>query len=453
MTEIRMLSASAILGYGFPEASLRAGLERGVDMIGIDGGSSDPGPYYLGMGRPFTSPMAIRRDLRLLLRAAIEARVPLMIGTSGGAGANAHLNLVATMTREIAAEEGLHFKLALIRSEQDKETVKRHVREGNSRPLRGQPELDEATVERAERIVGLMGPEPFMRALDEGAQVILADRSTDPAPFVAAARRVQLPQAPAWYAGKMLECGASPSLPKGHDCLYVTVREDCVELEPTNPARRCTPESVANFSLHENASPIHHYEPGGMLDTEHCRFEALSDRAVRVSGMRWEPAERYSVKIEAVELVGHRAIAVAGTRDPMLIARLDPFLDLVRSEVSRKVADLGISPDDYRLTIHCYGRDGVMGAREPVARPQGHEIGFVIDVVAPDPERAGAVIAMARTNMLHTDFPGRLCREGNMAFPFSPADMQAGPVYRFSAAHVLYPESPLSLFSIEHETV
>ena len=41
--EIRLLSTSAILGYGFPEASLKAGLERDPHMIGVDGGSVDPG--------------------------------------------------------------------------------------------------------------------------------------------------------------------------------------------------------------------------------------------------------------------------------------------------------------------------------------------------------------------------------------------------------------------------
>ena len=129
----------------------------------------------------------------------------------------------------------------------------------------------------------MMGPEPFIAALDAGAQVVLAGRASDPASWAAAATRAQLPPAPAWYAGKMLECGATPSIPKGHDCLFVTVREDHVECEPTNPARRCTPLSIANHSLHENSSPIHHIEPGGMLDTSDCRFEAVSDRAVRIS--------------------------------------------------------------------------------------------------------------------------------------------------------------------------
>ena len=57
-----------------------------------------------------------------------------------------------------------------------------------------------------------------------------------------------------------------------------------------------------------------------MLDTEDCRFEAVSDRAVRVSGMRWRPADTYTVKLEGVERAGFRAITICGTRDPLLIA-------------------------------------------------------------------------------------------------------------------------------------
>ena len=87
MQEFRLLSTSGILGYGFPEASLAAGIERHPDMIGVDGGSVDPGPHYLGSGKPFCSTMAIRRDLRLMLRAAIAQRIPMVIGTCSAAPA------------------------------------------------------------------------------------------------------------------------------------------------------------------------------------------------------------------------------------------------------------------------------------------------------------------------------------------------------------------------------
>jgi hypothetical protein len=452
--EVRLLSTSAILGYGFPEASLRAGMDRLPDMIGVDGGSVDPGPHYLGSGKPFCSPIAIRRDLKLMLRAAIAAKIPLVIGTCGGAGGEPHLQLVAGMAREIAREDGLSFKMALIHAEQSKDEIKRRNGAGRVHGLAHQPPLTDAVIDRSSRIVGMMGPEPFIEALDNGAQVVLAGRGSDPAPWAAACIRAQLPPAPAWYAGKMLECGATPSIPKGHDCLFVTVRDDHVDCEPTNPARRCTPLSIANHSLHENSSPIHHIEPGGMLDTSGCRFEALSDRAVRISGMSWNPAAQYTVKLEGVELAGYRAICVAGTRDPLLIGRLDDFLDSVRAEVAAKAANFGAAPDSYQLGIRVYGRDGVMGVREPVRDSLGHELGFVIEVVHRDnQEMASAVLGMARANMLHTDFPGRLCREGNMAFPFSPSDIEVGPVYRFSVYHVAEVDNPVELFPIEYETV
>ncbi|MDL2210373.1 DUF1446 domain-containing protein [Desulfovibrio sp. OttesenSCG-928-O18] len=451
--EFRQISTSGILGYGFPEESLKTALERGADSLGVDGGSTDGGPYYLGSGTAFCSNLAIRRDLRLMLLGARAYKIPLIIATCGGAGGEPHLQLVVNLAREIAREENLHFKMAVIHAEQSKEFVKEKIAQNRIIPFGRRPALDPATVDKAERIVGMMGPEPIMRALDEGAEVIFAGRSTDPAPFAAASTRAGMPSAPSWYAGKMLECGASCSLPKGHDCIMVTVREDGVDIEPANPIRRCTPTGIANFSLHENASPVRFTEPGGTLDTSDCTFDALSDRAVRVKGMRWEKAEKYTIKLEAAEKVGYRAICVAGTRDPKLIARVDAFLEDVRGEVAYKVQAFGVKPEDYNLCIRTYGHNGVMAEREFVKEIRGHELGFLIDVVAPSQETASAVLAVARANMLHTDFPGRLCREGNMAFPLSPSDVPVGAAYRFSIAHLVVPDDPYCMFPIEYENV
>lgn len=451
MNEYRMLSVTAIHGYGFPVSSLEAGMSRKPDMIGADGGSVDPGPYYLGIGEPFCSKRAIRRDLQLMLRAAIEHNIPLVMGTCGGAGGEPHLQLLAGMARDIAREDGLHFKMALIHAEQDKGDLKKRLREKKIHPLGRMAELEEETIDRAERVVAMMGPEPFMAALEAGAQVILAGRSSDPAPWAACAQRAQISPAPAWFAGKMLECAATASIPKGHDCLLVTVTDDYVECEAPNPERACTPLSVANHSLHENPSPIHHIEPGGLLDTANCKFEAVSDRATRISGMEWTPADPYTVKLEAAELAAYRAFTICGTRDPLLIETLDDFLGHVRDNTASKAADFGAGPDDYKLIIRTYGRDGVMGEREPLKNNLGHEVGFLVEVVADDQETANSVLSISRTQMLHTDFPGRMCREGNMAFPFSPSDVEAGPVYRFSMHHVLDVEDPLVPFPIEYE--
>jgi hypothetical protein len=397
--------------------------------------------------------MAIRRDLRLMLRAAIGAGIPLVIGTSGGSGGEPHLQTVAQLARDIAREDDLHFRMALIHAEPERDDLLARLAAGRVRPLAGLPPLEAEVVGRATRVVGMMGPEPFLQAMEGGAQVILAGRSSDPAPWAAACLRAGLPPAPAWYAGKMLECGATPSLPKGHDCLLVTIRDDHVECEPMNPIRRCTPLSIANHSLHENSSPIHHVEPGGLLDTSDCRFDALSDRAVKISGMTWTPAEQYTVKLEGVELAGYRTICVCGTRDPLLIDRIDGFLEGIRGIVAEKAAAFGATPEKYKLSFRVYGRDGVMAEREPLRDATPHELGFVIEVVGETQEVATAVLGIARTNMLHTDFPGRLCREGNMAFPFSPSDVEVGAVYRFSIYHVLELDDPCEIFPIDYEEV
>jgi hypothetical protein len=452
MQEYRLLSTSGLLGYGFPEASLDAGMAREPHMIGVDGGSTDPGPYYLGSGKCVNSLMSMKRDLRLMLRAARKHSVPMVIGSCGGGGAEPHLQTVAAIVREIAREDGLHFRLALIHSEQDKGWVKKKLGDGKIEALRNVPALDDAAIDRAARIVGMMGPEPFQRALDDGADVVLAGRSSDPAPWAGCATRAQLPPAPSWYAGKMLECGATAALPKGHDCLLTNVDRDGVVLEAMNPIRLCTPFSVANHSLHENSSPCFHIEPGGLLDTSDCKFEAVNERAVRVSGMKWTQRP-YTVKLEGAELVGYRAITICGTRDPGLVATIDDFLAAVRENVAVKAEDFGVSPDQYKLVIRTYGANGVMSAWEPVTHTQSHELGFIVEAVANSQEAANAVLSIARVQMLHVDFPGRLCKEGNMAFPYSPSDIETAPAYRFSVFHTVAIDDPCAPFPIEYEMV
>ena len=453
LDEYRMLSTSGILGYGYHESSLKTGMGWEPHVIGCDGGSTDPGPHYLGSGTSFTSRLSVKRDLRLMLLAAVAARIPCIIGTAGGAGGEPHLQDMAALVREIAREDGLSFKLALIHAEQSKASLIERIEAGHTRPLGKLPPLDRATIERSERVVAMMGPEPIARALDAGAQVILAGRSSDPAQWAAPAMRAGIPPAAAWYAGKMLECGAEPSVPKEPDVFFLRAHADHVVCEPPNPRKRSTPLAVANFALHENSSPIHHTEPGGMLDTSACRFEAVSDRAVRISGMTWQPADTYTVKLEGVERAGYRTMTVCGTRDPVLIGQIDPYLATHRARVAAKAADFGVSADDYTLVVRTYGKDGVMGAWEPETEIRSHELGFVMEVIGRTQDIANAVLAMARTSLLHADFPGRLCREGNMAFPFSPSDIEMGPMFRFSIFHVVTPRDPYEMFPIEYETV
>ena len=91
MEEMRILSPTAILGYGFPEESFREGMKKKPHIIAVDAGSTDPGPYYLGAGVSFTDRNAVKRDLAIMIPEGLKAGIPVIIGTAGGSGAKPQL--------------------------------------------------------------------------------------------------------------------------------------------------------------------------------------------------------------------------------------------------------------------------------------------------------------------------------------------------------------------------
>ena len=69
--EIRYLSLCGMLGYGYSQQSLEYALSKNPDFIGVDAGSTDPGPYYLGSGESFVKTLQMKRDLSLVLKEEI----------------------------------------------------------------------------------------------------------------------------------------------------------------------------------------------------------------------------------------------------------------------------------------------------------------------------------------------------------------------------------------------
>ncbi|MBP6059768.1 MAG: 3-methylaspartate ammonia-lyase, partial [Candidatus Saccharicenans sp.] len=85
---------------------------------------------------------------------------------------------------------------------------------------------------------------------------------------------------------------------------------------------------------------------------------------------------------------------------------------------------------------------GVMGELEPVKKTRSHELGIVIEVVAPTQAEADAVLALTRSVLLHYGYEGRIATAGNLAFPFSPSDVAMGKVYEFSIYHLMEVSDP-----------
>ena len=130
-----------------------------------------------------------KRDLEIMIEAGVKNKIPVIVGTAGGSGGDIHLKWCEDIVLEIAKEKNLNFKLALIHSEFDKSEIKEALKAGKVEPLGPAPELTEEAVEATSRIVGQMGVEPFIRALDNEADVILAGRTYDPSVFAAPAIR------------------------------------------------------------------------------------------------------------------------------------------------------------------------------------------------------------------------------------------------------------------------
>lgn len=442
--ELVVLSTTAILGYGFPLSSFEEGMKYYPDVIAADAGSTDPGPYYLGAGYSFTDRSAVKRDLSVMIEAGVNHKIPVIIGTAGGSGAAPHVAEVVEIVKEISAEKNLSFKAAVIHSDIDKNLVSKKNAEGKVLPLYPAPVLTQQDIDDSKRIVAQMGVEPYIAALDAGAEVIIAGRSYDPAVFSAVPVWKGYDMGLATHMGKILECACIACTPgSGSDCMLGILGEDYFKVRPLNKIRKATTLSVAAHTLYEKTNPYILPGPGGYLDLSQTKFEQVDENTVKVTGSRFVKSDKYTIKLEGVKCTGYRTVSIAGARDPIFISKIDEIIAGVRERVADNFKSANYK---YELEFKIYGINGVMGALEPVKNPHPHELGIVIDCVAPTQEIANTICGFTRSTMLHYGYSDRKATAGNLAFPYSPSDFKVGPVYEFSVYHVMEVEDPCSEF-------
>ena len=443
---LRVLSASGQLGYGIPADALARGMARRPHFIGADMGSIDPGPYYLGSGAMAAPEAMVRRDLTLVLQAALEAGIPLLIGSAGTAGAQPQLARVTAMLREIAQDLGRSFRLATIASDLPPELVLKARREGLLAPIGAMPEPGEADILACSHIVGQCGTETFVRALATDPDVVLAGRACDTAIFAALPEMLGYPAGLALHMAKIIECTSLCCRPGGRDAMLAELDLEGFTLESMNPASHATPASVAAHALYEQADPFSVEEPGGTLHLGDARYQAIDEHRTRVSGARFERRARPTLKIEGARPLGARAVLLAGIADPILLACLPEVLAAVTAKVR------ALLPGDWQAVPHVYGQ-GAVRPLPPALRAQ-HEAGLVIEFIAPDPELARTPAAVCKQHLLHHAYPGRVATAGNLAFAFTPSELDAHHAYGFVLYHVMG-DAPLEdIFHIEtHDIV
>ena len=183
-------------------------------------------------------------------------------------------------------------------------------------------------------------------------------------------------------------------------------------------------------------------------------MEAVSERAVKVSGSTFIPAERYTIKLEGAELAGYQSIIIGSVRDPIILRQLDSWLEgLVKAARERIAAVYGSGIDDrYHLDVRVFGRNATMGRLESETRV-GHEVGLLFQVTADTQERATALIKSVSHIAVHYPVPEWTGLITSIAYPYSPAEIARGPSYRFNMNHVVEPASSMEMFSVEYEYV
>lgn len=453
MKELKILAPCGILGYGYPKSSFMRGMSYQPDAIVVDAGSTDAGPHKLGAGVAIVSERACKKDLEIMIVEGAKAKIPVIIGSSGGSGAKVHVEWTWNIIQEIIREQSLQsLKVAIIWADIPKEAVKAGLHNKTVEPLGlTVKELTEERLEATNGIVAQMGHEPIVKALREGADLIICGRAYDPSPFAAVAEFHGLSLAYGYHAGKILECAALCAVPgTTKDCMLGTITEEGFTITPLSDERICTPLSVAAHTFYEKDHPYILHGPGVVLNLKDCEFKQLDEKSVFVTGSKIEKTDKYYVKLEGAMKVAYRTFVVAGVRDQMMISMLEEIEHLAEKQVRSYYSD--INQEDYSIHFINYGINGVMGDLEP-SRDLPHEVGIVFEVLAKSQELADAVCGSLRSSLLHYGYDGRKSTAGNLAFPFAPSDISFGPVYEFSVYHLMEVKDGIEMFPIEYRKI
>ncbi|MFW2544276.1 acyclic terpene utilization AtuA family protein [Primorskyibacter sp. 2E107] len=445
----RILIPSGVLGLGFDEDALWRGVAMKPDLLAIDGGSTDSGPASLGTGTSKYARAAIKAEWRVLMKARAEAGVPLVIGTCGTAGADAHVDWMYDITRELAAELGQSLKIARLYSEQSPQSLQ--TRFDQITPLDPAPALASEDLADMAHIVALAGAEQIQQALNTGADIVLAGRTTDTAIIAALPlARGEHPGA-AWHGAKIGECGALCSSDPTSGVIQIDFDAEGFTVTPLATDAKCTPHSVCAHMLYENSDPFILYEPGGHLDVTQAKYTAASDTAVRVTGAEWHPGP-YTVKLEAARTAGYQTTLLATLRNRRYVEYARDWADKLLAFLDTKLAaSLDLPRDAYTIDIRLIGIDSALGHLE-ARKGDPTEVGAFVIVTAPTQQDATEIAKLINPFLLH--YP--LTRDEELptfAFPYSPAHSERGALHEFAMNHVLHLDEPMQAFRLKTEEI
>ena len=445
---VRVLVPSGALGLNYDNEALRRGIAAKPDIIAIDGGSTDSGPSYLGRGVSKYARSSTKVEWAGLMQARAEAGCPLVIGTAGTCGTDSAVDWMLDITREIAAEQGRPLKIAVLRSSQNPLEVASAFTANRVAPLPNAPDIDVELIESCTNIVALAGAEQITEALNTGADIIIAGRTTDTAIIAALPLQRGCHAGGSWHGAKIGECGALCATNPQSGVILIDFDADGFTVTPLADGARATPHTVSAHMLYENSDPFILYEPGGYLDVTRARYAALDETSVRVTGSKWVPSDHYTVKLEGARGAGFQTVVMALLRDAHYVANATIWAEDIVQKCSTKARDrLNLNADDFRIEIRLIGQSASFGALETkTVTPT--EVGAVGIVTAQTEALSQEIAKLLNPYLLHHP----LTKEEEVptfAFLFSPAEMPRGEIFEFVLNHVLTLDDPMDAFTLE----
>ncbi|WP_378944634.1 acyclic terpene utilization AtuA family protein [Paracoccus sp. R86501] len=439
----RVLVPSGVLGLGFDRAALAKGVAMSPDIICIDGGSTDSGPFSLGAGLSKYSRAATKSEWRSLMQARAELGVPLVIGTAGTCGTDTTVDWMFDITTELASELGQSLTVVRIYSDQPAERVATAHAAGRVTPLTPAPDF---TLDGLTNIVALAGVEQMQAALATGADIVIAGRTTDTATIAALPLARGDAAGAAWHGAKIAECGALCSTNPTSGVIMVDFDDTGFTVQPLADGAFCTPHSVSAHMLYENSDPFCLYEPGGYLDVTGARYTALDARRVRVEGSKWVPGP-YTVKLEGARIAGYQTTIIAVLRNAHYVENAQAWVDRLTGFLHAEIATrMGLSQDDYDIQFRLMGVDATLGTLEN-RKGNPVEVGVLGIVTARDQAQASEIGKLINPFVLH--YPLTDDEElPTFAFPYSPATTDRGALYEFALNHVMALDDPMSAFRL-----
>ncbi|KAK5956201.1 hypothetical protein OHC33_002775 [Knufia fluminis] len=448
--ELRIFTPVGQLGQGWSEQIFWDTLDSGVDAIILDGGSTDSGPGRLALGKPNVPRSRLARDIGMLVQACHTHNVPALIGSAGGDGENALVDMCIDIVQEaVKANDYRPMKVISIYSEIPDDLVRQKLKTDLITPCgTAVPQLTEHEITTSTRIVAQMGLEPFLKAMQDnpGFDIIVGGRAFDPSPYAAFCLYHGFEDMGVNYAmGKIMECGGVCALPKSRESLAI-VRHDNFDILPCDIKARCTEVSVAAHFLYEKTRPDIIHGPGGALLLSDTTYEQIDERTVRVRGAKYkpEPEGQYTVKLEGARVNGYNTIVLGAMRDPILLSQLDSWIASIEVMVAERCSGI-----DFELKIHKYGVNGVMGPLEPDTTTVPKEVFVAVQAKAATQDEANEIASAAKLGLTHMPYPDQLATAGNFAWPFTPSEVPMGPLAKFCVYHIMHEVDPTALFPIK----